>query len=124
MNEFCPTQKDSICVLHEIQISKKAARHRKGAGRLNKSIELQLRASCYECLAGLVGLVLLEVLDEAACQILSLGLPLSCVSISVARVKDCGINAGKLCGNLEVEVRDLLGGSLQNVAIEDPVFTR
>ena len=40
MNEFCPTQKDSICVLHEIQISKKAARHRKGAGRLNKSIEL------------------------------------------------------------------------------------
>ena len=83
--------------------------------------ELQLRACGYESLACFVSLILLEVLDEAACQILGLLFPLCGICIGVARIEDCGINARKLCGNFEVEVRDLLGGSLENVAIEDRV---
>ena len=84
-------------------------------------IKLQLRACSYESLACLVGLILLEVLDEAACQILGLLIPLCGICIGVARIEDRGINARKLGGNFEVEVRDVLGGSLENVAIEDRV---
>ena len=39
------------------------------------SFRLQLGASCYESLAGLVVLVLVEVLDEASCEILCLLVP-------------------------------------------------
>ena len=37
---------------------------------------LKLRTCCNKCLACLVGLILLEVLDEASCKILSLLFPL------------------------------------------------
>ena len=40
----------------------------------------------------LVALVLSEVLDEAASQILGLGLPLSGICIGVAGIQDAGIN--------------------------------
>ena len=60
----------------------------------------------------LVAFVLGEVLDEAAGQIDSLGLPLSGILVGVAGVQDGGINAGQRGGNLEVEVRELLGGGL------------
>ena len=73
---------------------------------------LELWTSSNQSLTSLVTLVLLEVLDEAASQILSLLVPLSSISVSVARIEDVGVYALKLCGNLEVEVRNLLRGSL------------
>ena len=87
---------------------------------INNSI-LELRTSLNESLTSLISGVLAEILDEAGSQILSLLLPLRCVSISVARIKDSGIHVGQSCGNLEVEVRNLLGLSLQDAAIEDSV---
>ena len=69
----------------------------------------------------LVAFVLGEVLDEAASQIQSLGLPLSGILVGVAGVQDGGINAGQRGGNLEVEVRDLLGGGLVDSAAQDRV---
>ena len=64
---------------------------------------LELGTGGYECLAGCVVLVLLEVVDEAFCEVLGLDGPFFCVGIGVAGVEDFGINAGKLGGNLEVE---------------------
>ena len=82
---------------------------------------LQLWTCSNECLTSLVTLVLLEILDEAGSQILSLLVPLSSVSVSVARIEDVGIYALELCGNLEVEVRNLLGRSLQDSTTQDSV---
>ena len=82
---------------------------------------LELRTCSDQCLTGLITLVLLEVLDEAACQILSLLLPLVAVLIGVARIENTPSYAVELCGNLEVEVRNLLGRSVQDVATEDSV---
>ena len=48
------------------------------------SLKLQLRAGGDQCLAVLVALVLGEVLDEAASQIQSLGLPLGSILVGVA----------------------------------------
>ena len=69
----------------------------------------------------LVAFVLGEVLDEAAGQIDSLGLPLSGILVGVAGVQDGGINAGQRGGNLEVEVRDLLGGGLVDSTAQDSI---
>ena len=52
---------------------------------------LELRASLLELLAVLVGGKLLEVLDKALCQILSLRLPLSGISVSVSWIEDSGV---------------------------------
>ena len=82
---------------------------------------LQLGTSSHECLASLVALVLLEVLDEATSQVLSLLVPLSSVSISVTGVKDVGVYTLQLCGHLEVEVRNLLRGSLQDSTAQDGI---
>ncbi len=68
-------------------------------------ISLQLGAGRDQSLTGLVALVLDEVLDEAACQILGLLFPLGSVSVGVARVEDAGVDAVQLGRNLEVEVR-------------------
>ena len=70
---------------------------------------LELRAGCYESLACFVAFVLLEVLDEAGGQILGLLLPLGGIGVSVARVEDVGVDTFELCGDGEVEVRNLLG---------------
>ncbi len=72
---------------------------------------LELGTCCNESLTCLIACVLGEVLDETTCQIHSLLLPLCCISISVAGVKDSGINTGQRCRNNEVEVRNNLCGS-------------
>ena len=69
----------------------------------------------------LVAFVLGEVLDEAAGQIQSLGLPLGSILVGVAGIEDGGIDAGQRGGNLKVEVRDLLGGGLVDSAAQDRV---
>ena len=84
-------------------------------------ISLQLGAGRDQSLAMLVALVLLEVLDEAACQILGLLFPLGSVSIGVARIQNAGVHAVQHGGNLEVEVGDLLGGHIVDVAVQDGV---
>ena len=67
---------------------------------------LQLGAGRDKSLAVLVTLVLLEVLDEAASQILGLLLPLGSVSVGIAGIQDAGVNTVQDGGNLEVEVGD------------------
>ena len=69
----------------------------------------------------LVAFVLGEVLDEAACQVLSLLVPLSSICIGVTRIEDSGINAGQRSGNFEIEVRDLLGRGFVDSAAQDSV---
>src|SRR5699024_2494870 len=81
----------------------------------------QLRTSRNQSLSGLVSFVLGEVLDESGSQILCLGLPLGRICIGITRVKDVGVNTRKLGGYFDVEVRDLLGGSLQNVSVQDRI---
>lgn len=54
---------------------------------------LELRTCLLELLAMLVGGKLLEVLDKALCQILSLRLPLSGISIGVSWIEDSGVYA-------------------------------
>ena len=82
---------------------------------------LESWTSCYERLTEVVSCELSEVLDEAACEILSLLLPLACALVSVAWVEDSWVNAREFCRNCEVEVRDRLGRSLVDRAIEDSV---
>jgi hypothetical protein len=69
----------------------------------------------------LVTLVLLEVLDEAASQILCLLFPLSGICVGVAGIEDGGIDTGQSGGDLKVEVGDLLGGSLVDGTAQDGV---
>ena len=73
---------------------------------------LQLRTGGDERLAGGVGLVLVEVLDEAAGEVLCLLIPHLGIGIGVARIEDAGIDALELRRDFEVEIRDLLGRGL------------
>ena len=82
---------------------------------------LESWTSCYERLTEVVSSELSEVLDEAACEILSLLLPLASALVSVAWVEDSWVNTREFCRNCEVEVRDSLGRSLVDRAIEDSV---
>jgi len=82
---------------------------------------LELRTSGNESLTSVVGGVLAEVLDEASGEILSLLLPDAGLCVGVARIEDGGIHVGQLGGHLEVEERNLLGGSLEDAAIEDSI---
>ena len=61
---------------------------------------LKLRACSYESLTSFVSFVLLEVLDEAGSEILSLLLPLCAILIGVARIENTPSHAVELCGNL------------------------
>ena len=88
---------------------------------LNCVFGLESRTSCYESLSEVVSSELVEVLDEAACEILCLLLPLACACVSVAWVEDSWVNAREFCRNCEVEVRDLLCRSLVDRTIEDSV---
>ncbi len=81
----------------------------------------ELRTSLNECLAGIVCLILLEVLDESACKILSLCIPLSCISVCITGIKDLCGNAGKFCRYFEIEVRDLLCRSVPDGTVEDSI---
>ena len=82
---------------------------------------LELRTSGNESLTSFVSLVLLEILDEASCEILSLLFPYRSVSVSVARIEDLRINTRKFSRNNEVEVRNCLSRSLIDRTIEDSV---
>ena len=84
-------------------------------------LRLELWTCCYERLSEVVSCELVEVLDEAACEVLCLLLPLAYACISVAWVEDCRINAREFCRNCEVEVRDGLGRSLVDGTVEDCV---
>ena len=55
-------------------------------------LRLQLRTSSNQRLAGVIGLILDKVLDEAASQIFRLGIPFSGISIGVARIQNAGVN--------------------------------
>ena len=66
------------------------------------AVSLQLGAGGDQSLAVLVALVLCEVLDEAASQILGLLFPLSGICVGVAGVEDGGVNTGQSGGNLKV----------------------
>ena len=88
---------------------------------LNFRLFVQVRTCCNECLAGFVVLVLLEVLDEARCEVFGFGVPLFCICVGIAGIKDLRIYAGKLGRNLEVEDRKGLGGSLKDSTVEDSV---
>ena len=59
------------------------------------AVSLQLGAGGDQSLAVLVALVLCEVLDEAASQILGLLFPLSGICVGVAGVEDSGVNTGQ-----------------------------
>ena len=85
------------------------------------AVSLQLGAGGDQSLAVLVALVLCEVLDEAASQILGLLFPLSGICVGVAGVEDGGVNTGQSGGDLKVEVGDLLGGSLVDGTAQDGV---
>ena len=78
---------------------------------------LQLRTGRYKSLACVVAFVFLKVLDKSSCQILCLLFPLGSVRIGISRIKDSGINARKLCRNLEIEDRDLLRRSLAYITV-------
>ena len=82
---------------------------------------LELWTSLDKCLAGTVAFVFLEVLDEPACEVLCLDFPILCICIGVARVEDVGVNTCELCRHGEVEVRDNLGRSRVDRAVEDGV---
>ena len=91
-----------------------------GAAFSKKHI-LFLRTCGYKCLACCIAFVFCEVLDESAGQILCLGLPLRRISIGIAGIQDCRINTGELGRYFEVEVRDLLGGCILDIAIQDRI---
>ena len=74
-----------------------------------------------ESLASLIVLELLEVVDEHLGELGSLCSPFCGICVGVAGVEDLGINAGQFGGYGEVEDRNLLGGSLQDSAVEDSV---
>ena len=82
---------------------------------------LELWTSCYERLTEVVTSELSEVLDKAACEILSLLLPLASALVSVAWVEDSWVNAWELSRNYEIEVRDSLSRSLVDRTVEDSV---
>ena len=82
---------------------------------------LELWTSCYERLTEVVTSELSEVLDETACEILSLLLPLASALVSVAWVEDSWVNAWELSRNYEVEVRDSLCRSIVDRTVEDSV---
>ena len=85
------------------------------------TVILKLGTGLYEGLSGLVGLVLLEVLDEPSGEVLCLLLPLCGIGIGVARIKDSGVNSFEDRRNREVEVRDDLCRSLVDAVVEDGV---
>ena len=82
---------------------------------------LELRTGSYESLAGSIAGVFVEVLDEASSKVLGFLGPLSFLSVSVARVEDVGVNAFELSGDFEVKDGELLGGSAEDVAVEDSI---
>ena len=67
------------------------------------------RAGRDKRLAGIVGLIFLEVLDEAGSQVFCLDIPGMSELIGITRIQDLGINAFQFNWYFKVEVRDRLG---------------
>ena len=82
---------------------------------------VQLRTCSLKGLAGFVAFVFLEVLDEAAGEVLGLLFPLCGIGIGVAGIEDGGIYAGQGSGHFEVEERNLLGRSALDGSVENGV---
>ena len=82
---------------------------------------LQLGTGGNQRLAGFVGLVLGEVLDEPSGQILGFLVPFGGIRVGVAGIQDARVNALQFGGNFKVEIRDLLRGRGQDVAVQDRV---
>ena len=78
-------------------------------------VSLQLRTGGDQRLTGFVAFILGEVLDEPSGQVLGLGIPFTGIRVGIAGIQDAGVDALQLRRNLEVEVRDLLGGGVQDV---------
>ena len=93
---------------------------------------LELRTSSNKSLASFVVGVLVEVLDEASSEVLSLFFPFASALVGVAWVEDSWVHVRKAGWYFEVEHRNLLGFSLEDRTVEDsvddtafqPVFTR
>ena len=73
---------------------------------------LELGTCYYKSFAGFVVLKLLEVVDEHFSKLGGFCCPVCGVCVSVAGIKDLGINAGQLGGDSEIKDGELLGGSL------------
>ena len=73
------------------------------------AVSLQLGAGGDQSLAVLVALVLCEVLDEAASQILGLLFPLSGICVGVAGVEDSGVNTGWNGTGKRISIKDTRG---------------
>ena len=75
----------------------------------------------FELEACFVGLVLMEVLDEAGGKVLGFLIPIFLVSVGVAWVEDVRIDAWESSWNLKVEDWDDLGRGFVDVAIQDRI---
>ena len=84
-------------------------------------IGLELGAGGYKCLASLIACELLEVLDEAACEILCLYIPVLWLCVCVAGIEDVSVHLVESGRNGKVEVRDGCGLGLVHAAVEDTV---
>ena len=73
------------------------------------AVSLQLGAGRDQSLAVLVALVLCEVLDEAASQILGLLFPLSGICVGVAGIEDGGVNTGWNGTGKRISIKDTRG---------------
>ncbi len=74
--------------------------------------KLELRTGLYKCLTLVVGRELREVLDETACEVGSLGIPLGRIGVGVAGIEDGGIYAGSSVGTLKSNTGICLVGAL------------
>ena len=88
---------------------------------LNGKTGLELRTGSHEALALVVAREIHEGLDEALGQILGFLVPLLRIGVSIARIENIRIDARQRGRNLEIEIRDLLGRSLVDRAVEDRV---
>ena len=84
-----------------------------------RRISLKLGTSRNQSFSGLVALIFGEVLDESSCQIFGLGLPFGSIRVGISGIQNVGVYTRKLGGYFNVEVRNLLGGSFQDVAVQD-----
>ena len=82
---------------------------------------LQFRTSSNQLLTSFVASELSEVLNETASQIFCFFIPLSSVSISIARIQDIRINTRQFCRYNEIEVRDNLCRSFVDRTVQDSI---
>ncbi len=74
--------------------------------------ELELWAGSDEGFACIVVGELDKVVDEELGKVLGFLVPFRRIGVGVARIENCGVDTGKCCGHLEVEIGHFLGGCL------------